>query len=302
MPAPPLASPTNTYSGPPPPYSFQSTTANSAVGLNAYISPPESRRTSGDEKEPAPPHHQSLPSIHEALGSEQHLSITSLLSKAGPPTTSNPSSQQSSTTLGARSHPDAASIAAPNTAAQVQSPTRASHDSLEKSSRPQFPPYLQLDSGASRFSAINAQEPHHMLTQPSRTAPSPVNAFRQNTQSWPGQQSPTHDQLSRPATHMNSQYAYSPYQPTHSSYAPQTPLPASFEHVPAPHQGWRCAGSEIDRADEMRRTAVKQSPVPQAFGETVKRHLDIFELETSLNEVCGYCSLYGCLLTLHLDC
>ena len=35
----------------------------------------------------------------------------------------------------------------------------------------------------------------------------------------------------------------------------------------------------------MRRAAVKQSPAPQAFGETVKRHLDIFELETSLNEV-----------------
>ena len=287
MPAPPLASPTNMYSGPPPPYSYQSTTANSVSGLNAYISPPESRRTSGDEKEPAPPHHQSLPSIHEALGSEQHLSITSLLSKAGPPTASNSTSQQSSATLGSRSHPDATSTVAPKTSTQSQSPTRPSHDPFEKSSRPQFSPYLQLDSGASRFSAINAQESHHMLTQPSRTAPSPVNAFQQTAQSWPRHQSPIHDQLPRSSTHVSSQYAYSPYQPTHSSYAPQTPHLTSFEHASVPHPNWRCAGSEIDRADEMRRAAVKQSPVPQAFGETVKRHLDIFELETSLNEVCS---------------
>ena len=285
MPAPPLASPTNIYSGPPPPYSYQSTTANLVSGLNAYISPPESRRTSGDEKESAPPHHQSLPSIHEALGSEQHLSITSLLSKAGPPTSSNSSSQQSSVALGPRSHADAASIAAPNASTQIQSPTRASHESFEKSSRPQFSPYLQLDSGTSRISAINAQESHHMLTQPSRTASSPVNAFRQTAQSWPRQQSPMHDQLPRSSTSMNSQYTYSPYQPAHSSYAPQTPHLTSFDHASVPHPSWRCIGSEIDRADEMRRTAVKQSPVPQAFGETVKRHLDIFELETSLNEV-----------------
>ena len=285
MPAPPLASPTSLYSGPPPPYSYQSTTANSVAGLNAYISPPESRRTSGDEKDPPPPHQQSLPSIHEALGSEQHLSITSLLSKAGPPTTSSAIAQQSPTTLGSRLHIDAPPVTAPTSSVLAQSPTRAS-DSFEKSSRPQYSPYLQIDSGAARFSAINAQDSHYMLNQPSRTAPSPVNTFRQPTQPWPRQQSPTQDQLPRSTAHMNPHYIYSPYQNASSPYTPQTPHLNSFEFASVQHPSWRGIGSEIDRADEIRRAAVKQSPVPQAFGETVKRHLDIFELETSLNEVC----------------
>lgn len=285
MSAPPLASPTNMYSGPPPPYSYQSTTANSVAALNAYISPPDSRRTSGDEKEPPLPHHQSLPSIHEALGTEQHLSIPSLLSKAGPPATSNPTPQQSSTTAAPRSHLETSSIAAPNSSTHAHSPIHPSHDSFEKS-RPQYSSYLQIDSGSARFSAINSQESSYMSTQPSRTGPSPVNSFRQPMQSWPRHQSPMHDQLPRPSTHTNSQHGYPPYQSAHTSYAPQTPRLASYEHASVPHPSWRCAGSEIDRAEEIRRAAVKQSPVPQAFGETVKRHLDIFELETSLNEVC----------------
>ena len=286
MPAPPLASPTSMYSCPPPPYSYQSTTANPAAGLNAYISPPESRRTSGDEKEPPSLHRQSLPSIHEALGSEQHLSIPSLLSTAGPSTTSNSVSQPNTTTLPPRSHPDGSSIAATNPSTHDQSPTRPSHDPFEKPSRPQYSPYHQIDSGAARFPAINPQDSHHMLTQPPRPAASPVNALRQPTQPWPRHQSPTQDHLAHSSSHMTSPYAYSPYQPAHPSYASRTPHLTPFEHPPVPPPNWRVAVSEIDRAEEMRRVALKHSPVPHAFGETVKRHLDIFELETSLNEVC----------------
>ena len=286
MPAPPLASPTNLYSGPPPPYSYQSTSTNTMAGTNAYISPPESRRTSGDDKDPPPPpHQQSLPSIHEALGSEQHMSINSLLSKAGPLMTLNSFSQQSPTILDSRSHTEAPSTTAPTSSMLATSPTRAS-SAFDKPARAEYSPYLQIDSGAARFPAVNTNEPHYMLSQTSRTAASPVNTFLQPTHSWPRHQSPTHDQLPRSNTQMSSHYPYNPYQNAPSPYAPQIPHLNSFEHAPVQHPSWRGAGSEIERAEEMRRAAVKQSPIPQAFGETVKRHLDTFELETSLNEVC----------------
>ena len=44
-------------------------------------------------------------------------------------------------------------------------------------------------------------------------------------------------------------------------------------------------GADFERAEEARKTASKGSPVAPSFGETVKRHLERFDLETSLNEV-----------------
>ena len=55
-----------------------------------------------------------------------------------------------------------------------------------------------------------------------------------------------------------------------------------------PLPNWRSDGLEFERAEEMRRMASKGSPGgSQHYGESVKRHLDSFELETSLNEVSG---------------
>ncbi|KAG7009810.1 hypothetical protein G7Y79_00001g000820 [Physcia stellaris] len=51
-----------------------------------------------------------------------------------------------------------------------------------------------------------------------------------------------------------------------------------------PPTTWRSVGSDLDRAEEARKAASKTSP-SQSFGETVKRHLDRFDLETSLNEI-----------------
>lgn len=63
-----------------------------------------------------------------------------------------------------------------------------------------------------------------------------------------------------------------------------------FQPPPLQPPTWRSVGSDIDRAEEARKAASKGSPKHQAFGETVKRHLDIFDLETSLNEVIVFAS------------
>ncbi|KAL8707076.1 MAG: hypothetical protein Q9220_007826 [cf. Caloplaca sp. 1 TL-2023] len=87
MSAPPLASPTSFHSGPPPPYSYSSSTASSVVGghTNGYTSPSIDHRKSNEENEQYQSSRQSLPSIHEALNRDQPLSITSLLSQTAAP-------------------------------------------------------------------------------------------------------------------------------------------------------------------------------------------------------------------------
>lgn len=300
MPAPPLVSPSNMYSGPPPPYSYPSSTASSVAGLNGYISPPESRRTSGDDKEPLPSHQQSLPSIHEALGTEQHLTISSLLTKTiPPPSTTHSILNHSPTSPVVRSYPNALSIAPSHT---VQSPAYQSHEAFEKPSRPPYSPYLQIDTGASRFAAVNTQDNHCMPMPPSRTASSPVNPIRPIAHPWQNRHSsPAQDQTPRSAPHISSHYTYTPYQPPHS-YQPPTPHVPSFDPA-LQHPNWPCNESEMDRSDDIRMATKKENSVTQAFGETVKRHLDIFDLETSLNEV----RILRCLtlqtrLMLRIDC
>lgn len=71
-----MGSPTTSYSGPPPPYSYapSATSSTHGHGLSGYISPPESttRRSTREDEKPSPGR-RSLPSIHEALGGERSL-------------------------------------------------------------------------------------------------------------------------------------------------------------------------------------------------------------------------------------
>lgn len=71
------------------------------------------------------------------------------------------------------------------------------------------------------------------------------------------------------------------------------------------HPAWRSDGLEIDRAEEMRKAASKTNCLTgqtgQTYGESVKRHLDIFDLETSLNEVSGFLISFALLPSSYLD-
>jgi len=108
--------------------------------------------------------------------------------------------------------------------------------------------------------------------------------------------SPTHGPGLSSAGPMNSQTqnGYEPFQQPLYTYQPQPQSMAPSPYHPSdPYHGhnshpntWRSDGSEINRAEEGRKAASRGASLGgQSYGESVKRHLDIFDLETSLNEV-----------------
>ncbi|MCJ1227826.1 hypothetical protein MMC12_004485 [Toensbergia leucococca] len=292
MPAPLIISPVPMYSGPPPPYSYPSSTASTVVG--GYISPAESRRTSDDDKEQPPAHRQSLPSIQEALGNEQSLQYTPAPSKTtASPQILHPISAHTPTTPTSRPHLDTTRRGPTNPFSQVQQiapylphkpPER--HSQSQDHPQSQHHPHAHNELGPSRFSAVDTHEPQFPSLQPSKTAPSPTNPVRPSSHAIQHQTSSvTYDRIPHSTPSMNPQYAYSACQPSYS-FAPQpSGIPASQPPIPQ-HPTWRSDAAEIDRAEEVRKVTLKESPPSgHAFGESVKRHLDIFDLETSLNEI-----------------
>ncbi|MCJ1351442.1 MAG: hypothetical protein MMC33_001426 [Icmadophila ericetorum] len=281
MPAPALVSP-SLYSGPPPPYSYPSSVASSVTGLAGYISPQVPRRLSDDDKEPEP-QRQSLPSIHEALANSQSIpystgpSQTFVASQAPHPV--NPNAP--TTTPTPRSHPETILQGPTNPFAQTQSMSYANFNSQER--RPQPLHISHADPSPSRFSCINGHDPTQYPANP-KTAPSPSPPMRPiPRQSQQPRSSPMYAPASHPSASGGPQHAYAPYQPTYP-YTSQSPTALSYPNYSQPT--WRSDGLELDRAEEMRKAAPKGSPRgSKHYGESVKRHLDIFDLETSLNEI-----------------
>ncbi|KAL8672369.1 MAG: hypothetical protein Q9168_003165 [Polycauliona sp. 1 TL-2023] len=64
-----------------------------------------------------------------------------------------------------------------------------------------------------------------------------------------------------------------PVNPSHQPPSPSSSL------------NWRYGESEPARPEEYRRVPVKENYEKRSFGEAIKRHLDNFDLETSLNEI-----------------
>ncbi|KAL8817656.1 MAG: hypothetical protein Q9223_003558 [Gallowayella weberi] len=294
MPAPPLVSPSSMYSGPPPPYSYPSSTASSVVGghTNGYLSSPiESRPIlNNDKKEQQQLIKQSLPSIHEAIHKEpQPISITSLLSKATPAPPPSHSTQQTSnhnpTSPSYRSYRDLPSAGPPSNPSRTQSSPN-SHSDPAQSHRPPRP---VIDTTSSRQPGSATREPHYPPMLPPRTipSPSPVTRPAMPPSSFP-LSSPAYEPVPRPTSLMNPQHPYNSY-PIPHQYASPMSAKTSIHQPPSPSNGqtWRYPDREAERPEDLRRIGVKESLLKPSFGEAVKRHLDNFDLETSLNEVSG---------------
>ena len=290
MPAPLQISQLHMYSGPPPPYSYPSSTASSVLGLTGYISPPGSRRTSDDDKEPqAALRQQSLPSIHEALGKDQ-----ALLYSSGPPSivppaqTSVPVSVHTPTTPVSRSHPDAVLLGPPNPYASSAQPLPYNHEPSDRRAQQAHRKGSQGDDPplrSSRFAThdLSSQPVDYTAISSPPVRPSPLPMQHQNS-------SPTYNSVTPHASSVLPQPAY--YGQPAYSYPPQMASVLSYQNQGAQPGAWRTDGTETDRAEEIRKAASKRSPPSghhggQHYGESVKRHLDIFDLETSLNEVIG---------------
>ena len=304
MPAPPLTSP-SIYSGPPPPYSYPSSAASSTIGgervdLNSghrnYISPPETRRTSGDEKEQITSHKHSLPSITEALSSEQQpISISSLLSN----NTSRkpPAVAQSPTSPTIRDRYPNTLTKGPSGPCSHYTPSSfPPTESVDRTSRPAYSPTTTTSANDVRYPAhislppVNASD-HYHSTQPPRAAPSPNNGR-------PGASPIQHNRALSPildrdprtaAPTIDTSLSYNNYPPAAYSFPPTTPGAATYRTPTLQQQpSWpQYSQQDRDRENDVRKAVSKGSPSPTkpAYGESVKRHLDIFDLESSLNEV-----------------
>ena len=287
MAAPPIVSPSSLYSCPPPPYSYPASTASSVVGgHNGYISPSDSRKGSDDDKEPQQSSRHSLPSISEALlnRGEAPLSITSLLSKTGPPQPqqSQPIPSRSPTSPSRRTYTDPP----PRAPATSLSHSHSSPIYSEAPSRSPYSPRLTTDSGNPRSAGVNPYDGRYSAMQPPKTAPSPANISRP---AMPAPQfrhsSPTYENVPRSAPTMNPSLTYGAYPTPYSYGPPMQPIPSyPPSSSPSYHPAWRYAEPDNDRSEDPRRAPSKDSPVKPGFGEAIKRHLEVFDLETSLNE------------------
>ncbi|MCJ1233503.1 hypothetical protein MMC14_001461 [Varicellaria rhodocarpa] len=290
MSAPALVSP-SLYSGPPPPYSYPSSTASSVVGLTGYISPPKSRRTSDDDKDapppskPQPPHRQSLPSIHEALGSNKSLPYTSTTTQSvSSPQTPHPDPIRTPSTPIPRSHPEAVLQGPPNPFAQGQPMPYVSMEGHGPRPHPLQITQPYVEAPPSRFSSSsqteNAPYPNH-----SKIAPSPTSPHRSSPHF---SQYPRSSSMYTPNSHpttMGSQHTYHVYNPPYQHPA-QPPNIQPYQHQYHSQSHWHPDRVDFEQGEESRRMVPKGSPSGgKHYGESVKRHLDIFDLEASLNEI-----------------
>lgn len=309
MPAPPLVSP-SIYSGPPPPYSYPSSAASSVVGgggsgpsaagAGNHLPQAETRRTSGDDKEHLPASQRlSLPSISEALTGEQQqpISISSLLSSSTPQQKFSLVAKSPTSPVGRsylESFPKGPPDSFPHHTSSYRPPQPA-----DRSGGSNYSPRIATSVGDSRYQSMPSLDSHQSVPPPPRTISSPSHYSRPGASPIQSQQayvppSPMHEKITRathppPASNASFGYGVTTYQPAYS-YPPSTPGVSTYRTPTLPQSTWRNTAPEIERVDEMRKATAKETSPPRpAYGESVKRHLDIFDLETSLNEV----SIYG---------
>ena len=298
MPAPPLVSPTTMYSGPPPPYSYPSSTASSVVGGNngtsggqapGIYNAPQSRPAVGEDRDGshAPPR-QSLPSINEAL------SINSILNTNAPPRPSITARSPTSPTY--RHHIDAPSIRPSDSIAQQSPRESGPYETMSRTSAasyPSHPAYTSYDTKpmpatSNTVSVFSTSQPQRtMPSSPSYPRPGistiqprhPLSPFNES-------KSTQHQPPARPEPTSSAPFTYPSFQPAYS-YPPSTPVTASYQPPPFEQPTWRNGNLDLERAEEVRKAVPKDSPPEKPiYGECVKRHLDIFDLEMALNEVC----------------
>lgn len=294
------ASPMHMYSGPPPPYSYPSSTVSAMPALTGLASPPDSRRTSGDEKESKTVLKHSLPSIHEALGPTQARPYAA---PPAPITTSHPAPSSP------RNHTAGPSPTAPISRSHPpDTPRLDRHVTSQAPAHTSFPPQPPSATSASSFHASYPPTEGRRPSLPSafaadrlpsvhalRNAASPEQPSRPDRYGHPyGHSSPrTEPQTPTSAVPVNGAQGYSHYQPpypysappSHGAHAPsQPPMPYNSHHGSYPP---RYDGPDAGRVPEGQQESFKtyKSVNGERYGTSVKRHLDYFDLENSLNEV-----------------
>ncbi|KAJ5626218.1 Zinc finger NHR/GATA-type [Penicillium lagena] len=257
-----LMSPSNMYTGQP----YSCTPATSAPSQPGYISSPESRRAVEEDKDKQAPR-QSLPSIHEALGNDNPLPY--------PAPTSAPPSQPGHTA------PPPSHLIGRSSAEGPSGPPNPF------SNPPAFPHQPQLAGGS-----IHTQDSRNTSLHSLNSGKSPTQSAKTGITSVSGSQNSSGYDYSAPtsAGSVASPNGYGHFPPTNYTFQSQPP-PSTSSYPPAhydnrPYMGapWK-PGAEPARVEEAKGGFVGR-PIPgQPHGDSVKRHLDVYDVETSLNEI-----------------
>lgn len=256
--------------GPPPPYAPQSAFSVSSLLASGDTN---NRTTNGENHQQAPsPFGQSLPSIHEALGTKEMSSYPKIYESNPPPASPNSGRkirpyevQQDQDRLAQNPHfprvpassrfpaQEGSSLRAPTTPKPMQVPYTTSLPTLH-------PPTAQIPA-----------QPYQSSHQSSWSHS--ANTYRQSSQD-PSPNTPTG--------------SYTHYPPQHAYGVDHIPVPPASYPVstastvqPSYTRSWERVEAE-ERAPQTVKVARHGSSV---YGESVKRHLENFDLESSLNEV-----------------
>jgi hypothetical protein len=280
----PTASPAHQYpSGPPPPYSHpapptQYHHSTAASTTSSMRTPPESRRTSGDEKEAIKQTvRQSLPSISEALGVDNqpayHSSLPSQTAPSAPLPPTRPALVSSPSPRSHRMEP-------PQHAPEHHAPAPA-HYSQYRQDTPQHPSYPPVE--APRHSYSDSRPPMHA---PATRSPPPHRPAQHASQYPPttGRQSPAREQ---PPQHTSGAmgppavpYGYQPYPPRYAQPAPPPSATAGPLYQPSLNNAAPNAPSAAWKTENARYGGEERP-----YGDSVKRQLDMYDLEGALNDV-----------------
>lgn len=242
----PLMSPNVMYAGQPPSYAYA---PNAQPG---YISPTEARRGIEDEKDRQTPR-QSLPSIHEALGND---------SLPYPAPTSAPPSQ---------SHTAPSHIAGRPSTEGPSGPPNPFNPGVMR--EPGFHPH-QLQDSHSSLASVNTQDSRASLHSLS-TGKSPTQSAKTGITSVGSQHSTYEYSAPTSAGSVASPNGYSHFPPNYSFQSTPT-----HSYQPSPYDNRPYMGA---RVEEVKGGFVGRPAPPHS--DTVKRHLDVYDVEQSLNEV-----------------
>ena len=261
----PAGTQSSMYSGPPPPYTYPSTTANSTSTLASLISASEARKDSSDDKDQPARQGLSLPSIQEAILGDQQYAKTSPTSATHPVLSIPPRSHP----LPALTAPDPHHTSPRNSHHPYSSVPHATFSaSTPQSTTSSLPPRESTDtSGPPPHPAPTSSATSPLSPREPSAVPTPTSMHSQAYQSYSGVLSFAQQRAA--AANVPS----SPYRPSNLETTSSYTYPSSRFEPP-----------ELTRVDETRKHALSTTH-GEVYGNSVRRHLDIFDLEASLNGV-----------------
>ncbi|OJJ36518.1 hypothetical protein ASPWEDRAFT_49993 [Aspergillus wentii DTO 134E9] len=283
----PLVSPTTMYSSQPVPYSYQPPNVSSAPPPG-YISPPDSRRALEEEKEKhTQPQRQSLPSIHEALGNDNPLPYPA------PPTSAPPPHQVYHS---APSHPVSSTVGRPGGEGPPGPPNPFSNGAptgpFMRDPAAAHQTQLQAEASRSSLASLNTQDSRNASLHSISSGRSPTQSAKTGITSIAGSQTSSGYEYSAPtsAGSIASPNGYAAFSQPFSfqSQPPNAPAYPAASYDARPYMGgaWKPGAAEPARVEEVKTGLAARHAIPgQPHNDAVKRHLDIYDVETSLNEI-----------------